>query len=464
MSFENWIYDIGQTIEIYTVKDILGRGSYGQVYKIEWKTREQITRAAAVKVFNDLVFKNIIKETSIWASVGKHDNILSLTRADIIDSRVWLFSEYIADGSLRKWLDINKAQDFSYRDYIPVMMGILRGLDYLHKNGIVHRDLKPANILLKRKLNDSSKLTNFCPVLADFGLARNLDLIETDARIGTPLYSSPELHSASQGDRECTKHDDLWAVCVIFQELLTGEKPFLEIKDIMNCSYSELPLVFPAELRNLFRKQFQIDKSKRFKSTSEMVLELERIAKKLNIELAEESNFVSEIPADNADETVADPNQAKKYFELAMNCKKGDNDCCILYYTKAIDINPNFHVAYNNRGLAYMNKNDYVSAINDFSEAIKIRKSYTTAYNNRGTAYYHLEKYKQSIKDYQEAIKLNPDYADAHNNLGNAYARLKNYKEAIKNYKKALELDPDDKDFQQNLKTGYMNLKKNQNQ
>jgi serine/threonine protein kinase len=285
MYFENLIYQIGQKIENYTINSFLGSGAYGEVYQVEWETSNRGKKSAAVKVFNDSVFRNIIKEVSVWASVGKNNNVLSLLHADIIDNRVWLFSEYIENGSLKSWLDRNRVKDFSYRDYFSVITGTLRGLTHLHRNGILHRDLKPANILLKGKSSGSGHIKDYKPLLADFGLARNLDLIQTDARLGTPLYSSPELHTAEYTNRTCTEQDDLWAACVIFQELLTGQKPFLEKEDIINCFYSKLSSDFPVELQFFFQKQFQIDKSKRFQSATEILLEIELIARKFNINI-----------------------------------------------------------------------------------------------------------------------------------------------------------------------------------
>ena len=65
-----------------------------------------------------------------------------------------------------------------------------------------------------------------------------------------------------------------------------------------------------------------------------------------------------------------------------------------------------------------------IRSINDYTSAIQINPDYTMAYTNRGNAYRALGKYQEAINDYTSAIKINPDHANAHNNRGNAYYDL----------------------------------------
>ena len=100
-------------------------------------------------------------------------------------------------------------------------------------------------------------------------------------------------------------------------------------------------------------------------------------------------------------------------------------------------------VAYNNRGLAYIGKQEYDQAIKDCTEAIRLKPGYAEAYNNRGLAYCRKLEYDQAIKDYTEAIRLNPVEALFHNNRGQAYNRNKEYDQAIKDCTEAIRLKPD---------------------
>ncbi|MGH6907325.1 MAG: tetratricopeptide repeat protein [Aestuariivirga sp.] len=97
------------------------------------------------------------------------------------------------------------------------------------------------------------------------------------------------------------------------------------------------------------------------------------------------------------------------------DCKSPTPDLRIQGCTAIIDAGTdtagNLGVAYNNRGNAYSNKNEYDLAIADYDKAIALNPEYAEAYNNRGNAYYRKGKYDRAIADYDKAIALNPEDA-----------------------------------------------------
>ena len=125
---------------------------------------------------------------------------------------------------------------------------------------------------------------------------------------------------------------------------------------------------------------------------------------------------------------------------------KGEYDSAIVDYTKAIELNPDYAEAYNNRGVAYHLKKEYDSAIIDFSKAIELNPDYAIAYNNRGRAYGVKGEVDslttrpdspdskraviRAIKDYNPAIGLNPELAPAYYNRGVAWLRLREWERA----------------------------------
>ncbi len=111
-------------------------------------------------------------------------------------------------------------------------------------------------------------------------------------------------------------------------------------------------------------------------------------------------------------------------------------------YTKAIELNPNFVEAYNNRGAAYGDLRDYRQAIENYDKAIELNPNCVEAYNNRGFAYDNLGDQRQAIRDFNKAIELDPKNAGAYSNRGLAYGHRGDYRQAIENYDKAIELDP----------------------
>jgi hypothetical protein len=112
----------------------------------------------------------------------------------------------------------------------------------------------------------------------------------------------------------------------------------------------------------------------------------------------------------------------------------------INYLNKAIEKNPKFAEAYNNRGNAYRDLKQLQKAFADYNQAIRLKPNYVQAYNNRGNIYYDLQKYKLAVNDYNKSISLKPDFRLAYLNRGLAYHKLKSRTLACKDLQKACQL------------------------
>ena len=115
-------------------------------------------------------------------------------------------------------------------------------------------------------------------------------------------------------------------------------------------------------------------------------------------------------------------------------------------YDKAIELDPQYARAYNNRGIAYCRKGDYDQAIVDYDKAIKLAPQYATAYNNRGIAYVDKGNYDQAIANLNEAIRVGSDHATTYLNRGGIYHAIGDstgdYTKAIEDYDNAVRLCP----------------------
>ena len=129
-------------------------------------------------------------------------------------------------------------------------------------------------------------------------------------------------------------------------------------------------------------------------------------------------------------------------------------------YNKAIELNPNFAGAYNNRGLAYYELNKHERAIDDYNKAIELNPIFAMAYYNRGLAYGKLNKHEKAIDDYTRAIELNPEDHEAYYDRGLTYFKLKQYEETIDDCTKAIELNPEDHEAHNNRGNAYYKLNK----
>lgn len=128
-------------------------------------------------------------------------------------------------------------------------------------------------------------------------------------------------------------------------------------------------------------------------------------------------------------------NRGGTYLELDNKQKAIDD------FTEAIEIDGKLVEAYNNRGIAYSDLDDKQKAINDFNKAIQIDRRYRNAYNNRGVAYSDLGNKRKAIDDFNEAIKIDSKYATAYNNRGLAYSDLDNKQKAIDDFNEAIKID-----------------------
>ena len=114
----------------------------------------------------------------------------------------------------------------------------------------------------------------------------------------------------------------------------------------------------------------------------------------------------------------------------------------IEYYDKAIELNPNYYEAYNNRGKTMKYSGKLQNALEDYTKAIELNSSYSEAYNNRGLIKLQLDIKDEALDDFYKAIEINPNSAETYNNLGMYYKISNDLENALKNYNKSIELNP----------------------
>ena len=142
----------------------------------------------------------------------------------------------------------------------------------------------------------------------------------------------------------------------------------------------------------------------------------------------------------------------KKLDEGNILSYKSDYYGAISKYNEALELKPNYDLAYHNRALAYTDLGNYNQAISDFTKSIHLMISFdkngensyylSEAYCNRGYTYYQLNEIPNVIEDCTKSIQLNSNNRSAYLNRSAAYLVLKKYHLAINDCDKAIQIDP----------------------
>lgn len=129
----------------------------------------------------------------------------------------------------------------------------------------------------------------------------------------------------------------------------------------------------------------------------------------------------------------------------------------------AFEMEPNNPRIIDHHGLVYMNIQEYDIAIHDFTRAIELDPNFAQAYSHRGIAYKRKDEFDKAIQDHNRAVELEPDNAYFYNSRGITYYEMSRsrksapqgvnyYLLAIEDYRKAVELAPDNNGFKENLR------------
>ncbi len=139
---------------------------------------------------------------------------------------------------------------------------------------------------------------------------------------------------------------------------------------------------------------------------------------------------------------------ATQYKEKGTKlAKEGNYTEAIENLNKAIQIEPNYAAAYNNRGIVKMQLKQYEEAIADFTQAIKINNQDPAYFINRGITREKINKIHEAINDYGSAIDLEPYNPEYYVKRGILYDRLKEYKKAVEDFNMAIKFDQNNADY-----------------
>lgn len=260
--------------ERYEILALLGQGGMGAVYKAR---DTELDRLVALKLIRPELASNPeilrrFKQELILAREVTHRNVIRIFDLGQAKGIKFITMEFVEGRDLRAVL--KEKGKLPPDEAVKIIAQVCRALEAAHAAGVVHRDLKPQNIML------DSKDRVF---VMDFGIAHSLEtpgMTQTGALMGTPEYMSPEQARGMKVDAR----SDLFALGIIFYEMLTGVSPYKAdtaiatlLKRTQECARppADVDPAIPKNLSDVVMKCLEIDRKDRFQTAREIYAELE---------------------------------------------------------------------------------------------------------------------------------------------------------------------------------------------
>jgi len=295
----------------FEMVEVIGRGGMGEVALVK---DNDIRRTVAVK---RLLPENSSGDARLRfadeiRAVGQleHPGIVPIYDVGLDDrGQHYLVMKHVQGETLESVIDKLKAGDREYRERFThehrarIFLEILHAIRFAHDRGIIHRDIKPANVMIGpfgevtvmdwgvAKKIDRAKASGKPELKAEVKTSGGGKLLATGygALVGTPLYMSPE-QAAGKND-ELDERSDIYALCLLFYEMLTLEHPLGNIKslqdllattiakdlDIVSLAKRVLDLGAPVEYFQFLEHGLARDRDERYASVTVMEQKLSRV-------------------------------------------------------------------------------------------------------------------------------------------------------------------------------------------
>ena len=267
----------------YELKELVGQGGMADVYLAY---DDILKREVAVKILRssltgDPIYITRFHREARAAAALCHRNIVEIYDVGEEDDLYYIVMEYVRGQTLKEL--INKRGALHYVEAVDIMKQVVSATALAHSMGIVHRDLKPQNILV----TDSGIVK-----IADFGIASIQSLsqvTQTDTIMGSLHYLAPEI---ARGEK-ATPQSDIYALGVVFYELLRGDVPFngeSPVNIALKHMRDEIPSVraynpaIPQSVENIIIKATAKNTNNRYQCADDMLDDLETCLDRLDEE------------------------------------------------------------------------------------------------------------------------------------------------------------------------------------
>lgn len=264
----------GDLLDHYRIENLVARSGMASIFRaIDTRTGQQVAlKIPHPEMEADVVLFDRFKREQEIGQKLDHPHVMKVIRNEDA-SQIYMVMEWVEGRLLRQILIERKK--LPVERAVTLTQKICEALDYIHQHGVVHRDLKPENVMVDDE--DNVKLI-------DFGIAghegsRRLTFAKLSQLMGTPDYISPEQVKGKRGDGR----SDIYALGVMFYEMLTGKVPFQgpNAFAIMNDRLLNNPIppreidpTVPPELQEIIYRALERDPKNRYATAREFAWDL----------------------------------------------------------------------------------------------------------------------------------------------------------------------------------------------
>ena len=206
--------------DIKLEKKSFASGTFGKVYEAKWSHENVVVKV--IKEKSEEAKQNAKCEANLTLRLN-HDNVIKLFGITYVKQKIAIVMEKAEHGSLDEW--IGKIDE---RKGTKIALGIINGLEYVHKQKVIHRDIKPKNILMCGPKDD------MIPKIADFGVANVIQTASaTHTHVGEYMYMAPEVRVNPRYARYNFKAD-IYSLTMTLFEIFNEEDIEHIPEDVMN--------------------------------------------------------------------------------------------------------------------------------------------------------------------------------------------------------------------------------------
>jgi serine/threonine-protein kinase len=267
--------DIKPQIPNYMVRNMIGSGGMGQVYKAVRGNKQYALKVAFPQ--NEAALK---REGIMAIITAGHPNLVSVEDMGQVEGKPFVVYELLHGEDVKQLMAYGEKFDLETTRII--IKEVAAALQHLHEVGVVHRDIKPENIVVRIESNDEGEIQVKRVILIDFGLMEVMTESKSQDGLvfGTKGHMSPEQILGEELDGR----SDIFTLGITLLEMLTGVNPFLAASLFETCINvqekavpQDLIAPLPEYLQKIILKMLAKNRADRYQSCGQLIADLNKI-------------------------------------------------------------------------------------------------------------------------------------------------------------------------------------------